>query len=234
MMKIKIVCCLLFAVSISFTQNSREEKLQQLKNRTDIKVNEVEKDILKIEYPGGKVLYKNISDYRSPTTDNLNYSPTYDSTIIDLTTIDTTLYYHKYSFWQEAPIGSLDEPIIGDINNNGLPEIYGRLYNIDTSYITVSEMDSNGNFNNVYYNDSAQIVKSIYDIDKDGGKELQLGSNGILGQYPGNSYLFYKKESDSSLATQLSFIFYRFGGQQENNYFGDWDGDDYTDWIFFN
>ena len=237
-MRLTIVCCLIILVNIfSYTQNryeTREEKLEQLKTRTDIKVTEVEKDILKLEYPDGKVLFKNIADYQ-PTTDNqkpTTYSPNYDSTIIDLTTIDTTLYYQKYHFWLEAPIGSLDEPMIADINNNGLPEIYGRLYNIDTSYITVSEMDSNGNFNNVYYNDSAQIVKSIYDIDKDGGKELQLGSNGLLEKYPGNSYLFYKKESDSSLATQLSFIFYRVGGQQENNYFGDWDGDDYTDWIF--
>lgn len=161
--------------------------------------------------------------------------PNYDSTIIDLRTIDTTLYYQKYNFWQEVPIASLDyEPMIGDINNNGLPEIYGQQYNADTSRVTVMKMNSIGTFANVYNYDSTQVVKSIYDIDKDGGKELQLGSNGILEQYPGNSYLFYKKQSDSSLATQLSFIFYRFGGQQENNYFGDWDGDDYTDWIFVN
>jgi hypothetical protein len=221
--------------SLLFAQHTREEKLQQLKTRTDIKVTEIEKDILKLEYPGGKVQYKNIGDYIPNAENKITYSPTFDSTIIDLTSIDTTLYYHKYSFCQEVPLGSLDyEPMIGDINNNGLPEIYGQQYNSDTSRITVSEMDSNGSFNNVYYNDSAQIVKSIYDIDKDGGKELQLGSNGILGQYPGNSYLFYKKESDSSLATQLSFIFYINGGQHEHNYFGDWDGDDYTDWIFVN
>ncbi len=228
---------LIAANSIAVAQISKDEKLKQLKNRTDIKVNEVEKDILKLEYPNGKVLYKNISDYRPPTTNNLQptaNSPTYDSTIIDLTTIDTTLYYQKYRFWQKALIGSLDEPIIGDINNNGLPEIYGHLYNLDTSYISIMEMDSDGNFNHVYEYDSALIVKSIYDIDKDGRKELLLGSNSILTQYLGNSYLFYKKQSDPSFATQLSFIFYINGGQQEHNYFGDWDGDDYTDWIFVN
>lgn len=230
------VCCMLFVLSGSFfAQQSKEEKLQQLKDREDVKVTEVEKDILKLEYPNGKVLYKNIREYKYPESgiEHLKYSPTFDSTIIDLTNIDTMLYNHKYRFWQEVPLGSLDyEPMIGDINDNGLPEIYGQQYNSDTSRITVSEMDSNGNFNNVDYNDSAQIVKSIYDIDRDGGKELQLGSNSLLQQYPGNSYLFYKKQSDSSLATQLLFIFYRVGGQQENNYFGDWDGDDYTDWIF--
>jgi hypothetical protein len=206
--------------------------VEQLINRDDIKVTEVEKNLLRIEYPNDKVLIKNISDYQYPESSiQHKVSPTYDSTIIDLTTIDTTLYYYKYKFWLEAPIGSIYEPMIGDINNNGLPEIYGY-FNLDTIYINVAEMSNNGNFNNVYEYDSALIVKSIYDIDKDGGKELQLGSNSILQQYPGNSYLFYKKQSDSTLATQLSFIFYRVGGQQENNYFGDWDGDNYTDWIF--
>lgn len=233
----KIFICLWFAFNFfSFAQSqslSIEEKLHQLKSREDIKVTELEKDPLKIEYPNDKVMYKNISDYRSPITDNLDYSPNYDSTIIDLTTIDTSLYSYKYKFWRQVPIGSLGyEPMIGDINNNELAEIYGQRYNADTSRITVAEMDFNGNFNNRYNYDSAQIVKSIYDINKDGGKELQFGSNSILQQYPGNSYLFYKKTSDSSFATQLSFIFYRVGGQQENNYFGDWDGDNYTDWIF--
>jgi hypothetical protein len=65
MMKSIIVCCLLFVVSSTvFAQYSREEKLEQLKSRTDIKVTESaeggEKDILKIEYPQGKVIYKNI------------------------------------------------------------------------------------------------------------------------------------------------------------------------------
>ncbi|MCZ7609994.1 MAG: T9SS type A sorting domain-containing protein [Ignavibacterium sp.] len=225
------VCCLLFVLSGSFfAQQSKEEKLKQLKSRSDIKATEIENDILKLEYPSGKVVYKNIGDYKLPATYS-QLAPTYDSTIIDLTTIDTSLYNYKYKFWLQAPIGSLYEPIIGDINNNGLPEIYGLL-NLDTIYINVAEMNSNGIFSNVYNYDSALIVKSIYDIDKDGGKDLQLGSNSIFQQYPGNSYLFYKKQSDSSLATQLSFIFYRVGGQQENNYLGDWDGDDYTDWIF--
>ena len=66
-MKIFFVCCLLFAVSsFSFAQNTREEKLQQLKNREDIKVTEVEPNLIKLEYPNGKVMYKNIGDYQRP------------------------------------------------------------------------------------------------------------------------------------------------------------------------
>ena len=128
MMKMILLVCLLFIlVGTSLAQQSREEKLQQLKDRDDIKVTEVEPNLLKIEYINGEVLYKNISDYRSPVTDNLIFSPTYDSTIIDLTTIDTTLYYYKYSFWKEVPIAnwSFDHIRIGDVNGNGLPELYG-------------------------------------------------------------------------------------------------------------
>src|SRR5690606_11994375 len=124
-MNIKVFCCLLFAVSILFAQNSREEKLHQLKTRTDIKVTEIEKDILKLEYPHGKVMYKNIGEYIPNTENRITYSPTFDSTIIDLTTIDTTLYYHKYSFWQEVPLSNADFDYvrIGDVNNNGKSEL---------------------------------------------------------------------------------------------------------------
>ena len=127
-MKSVFVCCLLFVISsFSLAQQSREAKLQQLKTRTDIKVTEIEKDILKLEHPHGKVLYKNIGDYIPNADNKINYSPTFDSTIIDLTTIDTTLYYHKYSFWQEVLIANIDPNgvIAGDINNNGRAELYG-------------------------------------------------------------------------------------------------------------
>src|SRR5690554_796834 len=154
-MRLIFVCCLLFVVSdFLFGQQSREEKLLQLKSRTDIKVSEVEKDILKIEYPNGKVMYKNISDYRPPITNNLRYSPTYDSTIIDLTTIDTTLYSHKYSFWQEVPIsnGDFDYVRIADVNNNDKAELYGfrQFFWSDFEPVTVYEINAQGIFDSVY------------------------------------------------------------------------------------
>jgi len=69
--KILWICCLLFIVgSFSYAQISREEKLLQLKNRDDIKVTEIEESLLKIEYPNGKVLIKNIADYQNPATSN--------------------------------------------------------------------------------------------------------------------------------------------------------------------
>ncbi len=69
-MMLKVICVSLLAVScFSLAQNryeTREEKLEQLKTRTDIKVTEIQKNILKLEYPNGKVLYKNIGDYKYP------------------------------------------------------------------------------------------------------------------------------------------------------------------------
>lgn len=245
-MKMRIilfVCCLMLVVSgFLLAQYSREEKLEQLKSRTNIKVTEVEKDILRIEYPHGKVIYKNISDYRSPVTDNQCFSPTFDSTIIDLTTIDTTLYYHKYSFWQEVGVGTdnTKPPLMADVNNNDLPEIYGQIKDYtDTNPgdVVIMEMNSQGVFDSVYSYDSTSSARTIlYDIDKDGRDELYLHRFPPDSNFPGSSYLFFKKPSDTSLATNLSLIFYPFpnseGTQLDQNTFGDWDGNEFTDQIF--
>ena len=218
-------------------QQTREEKLAQLRQREDINVTEVEKNILKIEYPNGKTILKNIGEYQPPTTYNQpTYSLTFDSTIIDLRTIDTTLYYQKYSFWQEVPLGNFRTLLIGDINNNNLPELYGKMKDYTTDYtdIVIFEMNQQGSFDFVYSYDTTNIALNIYDIDRDGMNELHLNRFSNDSSYPGNSYLFYKKDYPDSLAKILSFTFFPFGivHQQNDNYFGDWDGDELTDQIF--
>jgi len=239
----KIIICLWFAFNFfSFSQSqylSREEKLQQLKAREDIKVTEVEPNILKLNYPNGKVLYKNIgnyqpsTDYHQPTT----YSPTFDSTIIDLTTIDTTLYYQKYTYWQEVPLGNFRTLLVGDVNNNGRPELYGQMKDYTSPYsdIVAYEMNAHGTFNQAFYYDTTVVAVSLYDVDKDGNKELHLARNYVdtMSSYLVWSFLFFQQSNDSSLANNLSFIFKTrdTSDQQNDNYFGDWDGDDLTDQI---
>lgn len=242
--KIFFAIGLLFVVS-SFTlaQQTREEKLQQLKNREDIKVTEVEPNIFKLEYPNGKVLYKNIGDYKPTTTNNIQqtFSPTFDSTIIDLTTIDTTLYYQKYSFWNEVGVGTVNTnaPLVGDLNTNRLTEIYGIMKDYNTGYsnVVVMELKASGGFDSLYnYENTGIARRAIIDVDNDIMEELFLYRFPSDTSYPGSSYPVFKKTTDTSLATDLSFVFYPFpsseGTQLDQNTFGDWDGDEFTDQIF--
>jgi hypothetical protein len=243
-MKKVIVCCLLFVLcSFVLAQSAtdgKEERIQQIINRKDIKVTEVEKDILKLEYPNGKVIYENIGEYKYPedSVQKPVYSPTYDSTIIDLTTIDTTLYYNKYSFWQEVGVGTdnTKPPLVADVNNNGMPEVYGQIKDYTTGFsdLVVMEKQAQGSFVPVYSYDSTSSARTfLYDIDKDGWDELYLHRFPPDTSYFGTSYLIFKKTSDTSFATRLSFVFHPYDIAQVNgNTFGDWDGDEFTDQIF--
>lgn len=237
-MKLVFVGCLLLLFSCSaYSQQSREEKIQQLKSRTDIKVTEVEKDIIKIEYPHGKVVYKNIGDYKPQTTDNkLSHSPTFDSTIIDLTTIDTTLYYQKYSFWQEVPLSNADFDYlrIGDINNNRKPELYGLRKYFESGFepITVYELDESGLFQEIYQYDTVIVARNIYDMNGDGQLELHLTTSGWFGP---PQQRFFSKTAYTSLATELNITFSPYPEQFPtlfNQTLGDFDGDGLTDLLF--
>ncbi len=245
--RILVLSLLLIAtVGLTYSQGNyktKAEKLQQLKTREDIKVTEVEKDILKLEYPNGKVLYKNIGDYQHPESSIQEsgrqqpaYSPTFDSTIIDLTTIDTTLYYQKYSYWQEVPISN--RPFahirIGDVNKNGKPELYGsrKFFSTPQEPVAVYELNNDSKFQFVYQYDSVLIAENIYDIDKDGKEDVQLGTGGTWGIVP--SQRFFTKPTDSSLATRLDFEFIPYDSTYQVNdaALGDFDGDQKTDLLF--
>jgi len=237
------VGCLLFVLSGSFfAQQSKEEKLAQLKSRSDIKVTEVQKDILKLEYPNGKILYKNIGDYHQPTNNNQlpTYAPNYDSTIIDLTNIDTTLYSDMYSFWQEVIVSNYDYPTIGDINNNGRIELYGfeRDYGTpqENAWVKAKELNISGKFEPVWDYDSTTIAENVYDIDGDGNLELQIKREEYNSQCDCSidKELFYKKNSDTSLATELSFTMFRLdtGEVQYQPTFDFLDGDTVIDYFY--
>jgi hypothetical protein len=243
MNKIIVICLVFIAGGYLFAQTSkinREKILAKIYEERDIKITRVEPNILRLNYPDGKVKYENIGDYKSYSLNKITYSTSFDSTIIDLTTIDTTLYYQKYSYWQEVRVGSYQTapPLVGDINNNNLSEIYGLIkdYNTDFSNNTVMEMNNVGSFDSVYSYDSTSLARSIYDIDKDGMDELFIHRFPPDTNYLGHSWLFFKKPSDTSLSIDLSFIFYPFPNpsqnQINNNTFGDWDGDAFTDQIF--
>jgi hypothetical protein len=238
MKKLIFFCLILLFSSIILAQINKEEKVKQLKSKRDTKVTEIEKDILKIEYPYGKVLFKHIADYQ-PATDRqqpTTYSPTYDSTIIDLTTIDTTLYYQKYSYWTEVPLHNweFDHLLVGDVNNNGRPELYGprKFFWSDFEPVTIYEFNEYGSFNFNYQYDSVLISWNIYDVDNDGKNDIHLGMGGTFGVTPDQR--FFSKPTDTSLATQLNFRFIPYDGSYQVNdaTLGDFDKDGLTDFLF--
>jgi hypothetical protein len=142
------------------------------------------------------------------------------------------LYKDMYYFWQEVPVatGGGYELTIGDANNNGLPEIYGRTKDYYTLpvWANIFEMDSSGSFSLQYvFPDSVISVRALYDIA--GNNELKLLTRGRVSQYS----LFYKPDSISSLPTQLDIIFSLYPGQLDNPKFGDFNKNGVTDFLFF-
>jgi len=236
--KIFIVLLIIFS-GLLIAQQTREEKLQQLKQRDGVIVTEVDKDIIKIEYPNGKSKIKSIADYQYPASgiqNQVNYAPTYDSTIIDLRTIDTTLYYHKYRFWQEVPLHNwqFDHIMIGDVNNNGKTELYGtrKFFASEQEPVTIYELNESETFEFAYQYDSVLISWNIYDVDNDAMEDVHLGMGGTWGVEPDQR--FFSKLTDTSLATQLNFTFIPYDSSYQMNdiTLGNFDGDQYTDLLF--
>ena len=237
MRKIFVYYLLVVLSGLSLAQ-SREENLEQLNQREDMKVTEIEKDILKIEYPNGGLRIKNIADYKYQSTDKLNYSPTYDSTIIDLTTIDTLPYYQKYFFWQEVLISNRSYPAIGDINGNGRVELYGfeKNYTSDYTCVVAKEMNVSGTFDSVWSYNPSTFARNVYDIDGDGGLDLHLiseESDTVIHWAIVKTKVFTKPDEDS-LATHLSFEYQAEDSNtaQYNPRFEKLDGDAYTDYLY--
>jgi hypothetical protein len=204
---------LLATCSLTFSQSlfpDKNVKIQQLKSRENIKVTEIEKGIYKIQYSNGNTLFKNTNDYRPAANAVLKYSPTYDSTIIDLRTIDTTLYYRKYSYWQEVPLTNLEfsHIMVDDVNENNKPELYGarKFLQSEQEPVTIYELNNSYSFEYVYQYDSVYIDRQIYDVDSDGDKEVMLALPLFYPDLPIQER-FFSKSSNNSLATNLNFIF---------------------------
>jgi hypothetical protein len=186
-----------------------------------------------------------LADYKYPASSiphsggqQPEYSPTFDSTIIDLTTIDTTLYYHKYSFWQEVPIHnwSFDYIRAGDVNNNGKTELYGsrKFFWSDYEPVTVYELNEAGRFDSVFQYSQESRVRNIYDVTGDGQLELHLQPVVRLPVRIFSAKIF-SKPSTTSLATELNFTFSPYPEQFPSliiKRLGDFDGDGYTDLLF--
>ena len=97
------------------------------------------------------------------------------------------------------------------------------------------EKNTQGSFDSVYSYDSTSIARTAYDINRDGYTEVLLHRFPPDTNFQGMQWPIFTQTSDTTLATELSFVFYPFdtyNNQLNNNTFGDWDGDDITDQIF--
>ena len=235
-----IICCFLLDDTL-LSQGlfpDRDTKLEQLKTHSGIKTVEIGPGILQLTFSDGHSLIKNVNDLKT-YTHKLNYSPNYDSTIINLITLDTIPFYQKYSYWQEVGVGTdnTKPPLVTDINNNGRPEIYGQIKSYFSGYSdnVIMEKNTQGGFDSVYSYDSTSIARTAYDINKDGHTEVLLHRFPPDTSLQGMQWPIFTQISDTTLATELSFVFYPFdtyNNQLNNNTFGDWDGDEITDQVF--
>ena len=203
----------------------------QTLSRYGIKVTQNENSIYKLEYPNGKVLYNNLGNYRD---ENLHRTmSSVDSTIINLQTIDTSLYSNKYTFWQEVPVsdGDFRPLIVGDVNNNGMAELYGYQKYYSTPELSfpmkIFELNPAGSFDTLFtFPDTTCFAQNIYDIKRNGSQELVMYDI-LVGAV-------YKPNSENGLPTDLDFAYGRGAGQAQINKptLGDFDKDGFTDIVY--
>jgi len=229
-MRTKILLYFLLTVcNLSFAQHNtfnKEAELQKFVERGG-KVEKISPNIYKLTYSDGA---QQVLNFNPAPTQNL-YTEDFDTTIINIWEIDTTLYAHKFRFWQKVNLaGGRDGTIpIEDINQNGLLEFYGR-----TRYtwpyggqVDILEQNNQGIFQTAYSYDSTSIgVLGVGDINSDSINEVHLRTVDTL------NGKFYKADSIGALPTSFDFIFYYHPNIIGNETFGDFDRNGITDCAF--
>jgi len=223
-----------------FAQTSLEDELIKVKSNPDLKVESVSKDRISVNYSNLKTTIFNLGE-NTNLKNNVDSVPLF---VFNLWGLDTSLFNYKYYFWEEVPLGTdpIMKPLIGDINNNSLVELYGFKKDFFTGYseIWCYEQKQNGIFQPTYkYPENTIIPYNIYDIDIDGNSELHLIAthfDSLWGGYV-NDQTFFEKPSFDSLATQFYFDYNIFTGDGFNNQlndftFGDFNNDDTTEAIY--
>lgn len=222
-----IVLCLIQLAEV--LGGDKGQTLSSVRQR-GVKVTEVENATYRFEYPGGKMLYKDLGDYHYNMLQRS--SSAIDSTVIDLRTIDTSLHSNKYKFWQEVDVseGDFSGLVIGDVNKNKRPEIYGFSKAYETynpSSAGIYELDSTNVFRLVYqYPDTVHFAQRIYDVDKDGRDEVFMFAGGhAVGQ-------MYKANSTDGLPTVYTLWYNRSVFQYYDPTLGDFDKNGKTDLVY--
>jgi Secretion system C-terminal sorting domain/FG-GAP-like repeat len=183
----------------TYPQSYRQDLLTNVKKNKSIKIDSVKNGIYNIQFPDGRIKHKNLNDYTQPGKDDIPVMT------FDLSQIDSSLYSNKYSFWKQIPVFDMIPLNIGDLNNNGKPEIYGSVKNLgeDFTPAKIFELGKDSSFNLLYtFNDTILNAISSYDIDGDGITELMNLSIGYDHLYP-----IFKGTDAYHLPTSMDFTF---------------------------
>lgn len=242
MNKYFIISLFFLNLTLVYSQSYNVDPLILL-DSLNIHYQEQEIGIYKINYRDNSTRFLNLNPFNS----NINTVSPADSTIIDLGTIDTSLYSYLFTFNQSVINlynGQFDPgmPIMGDINQNGCNEFYGFFADNSspvTEYETrVYELDNNNIFHLIKtYPKQTQKARNIFDIDRDGMEELHLKTLIIDTSTSAlvRKQTFFKKPAEDSLATVLDFEYvpyYNENSQLNNFTFGDFDSDSITDCAY--
>jgi len=224
MRRIIFIIFLITLSKFAEAQQSVENILSSIPNKEQLKITKVSGNIYKFEYPAEKVRYKELNYVDNTPRGQVN------TISIDLRFIDTALYSRKYTFWQDVTVSthSFSRLVIGDVNKNGQPEIYGwrKEYNTARLPCSIFELDSLGRFRFAHqYNDSIKSAKNIYDINYDNREQIYLSPRN-------RDALIYKSETDTSLPIIEDFRYNEYTSQKDNPTFGDFDKDGKTDFLF--
>jgi hypothetical protein len=229
-MKSKIFIVLIFFINgLCLAQQNtfnKDVELQKFVERGG-KAEETSPNIYNLQYRDGtqRVFNFNQSEMLNNKIGDFN------TTIINVWEIDTTLYANKFSFWQDVKVVNDPEGrvYVDDINKNGLLELYG-ITEANWPFggqVDILEQDSQGIFHTIYSYDSTSIfVQGIGDIDSDGINEIHLRTTDTL------NGKFYKADSLGALPTTFDFIFYYYPNQIKGMTFGDFDQNSITDCAF--
>jgi hypothetical protein len=224
----KLIALIALINILLLPQTDRKELLEELKSRGDIIVTEEGNDIYRIEFPEGRVEYYNLGKQETTQADTI---PT---TVIETWNVDTMLYRDMYYFSQEVIVATSKgyELIIGDVNKNKFPEIYGYKKDFDGPPIYapthIYEIDSTGIFSDRFtYPDSVVAATGLYDILGDEKPKLLTRS------YITGYSLFFGPDSINSLPIAFIFIFSLYPGQIDHPKFDDFDKNGITDMLFY-
>ncbi|MEZ4747322.1 MAG: T9SS type A sorting domain-containing protein [Calditrichia bacterium] len=130
-------------------------------------VAEIEPNLLKMTHKQtGIMKYVDITD-RGP------FNPSANTQVIDLTTIDTSLYNQRFKRWRMFPIGGFSgyPMVIGDFNRNGKLDLAGTYkyeQNLQHVECAVAELQPDSNFTiQKIYHDLFENCIAVTDVDSD-------------------------------------------------------------------